>query len=284
VIIGGGVIGVEFAVLLSELGCKVTIIEMMKEILFMADEDVIKELKKILKLNKVEIITSAKVIEIKNSEVVYEKDGKTLSASGEKVLLSVGRTPNTDPNELDRLKIDHQKGRITTDERMCTSVEGIYAVGDVNGKYMLAHVASEEGITAVENIFGKDVKMSYRTIPQCIYSHPEIAWVGITEREAREKGLEISSGKFPISANGKSIAEGETLGFIKVIVDKKYNELLGIHMVCSHATDMISEGTFAISLEATAEDIVRTMHPHPTVSEALMEAASLSVGKAIHLV
>lgn len=283
-IIGGGVIGIEFAVLLSELGCRVTVIEMMKDIIFMADEDVIKELEKILESNKVDIIKSAKVIEIEEKAVIYEKDSKTFNIEGEKVLVAVGRIPNIDEEELDRLGIKHENGRIITDEKMQTNIKRIFAIGDVNGKYMLAHVASEEGIVAVENIFGLSSKMSYSTIPQCIYSHPEIAWVGISEREAKEKGIEVNMGKFPLSANGKSLAEGDTTGFIKIIVDKKYNEVLGVHMVCSHATDMISEGVLAMGLEATAEDIARLMHPHPTVSEALMEAANAVVGKAIHMV
>jgi dihydrolipoamide dehydrogenase len=281
-IIGGGVIGVEFAVLLSELGCKVTIIEMMDDILFMADTEVIKELKGILRKNDIEIITSAKVTEINGSMVSFEKDGKIASVKSEKVLVSVGRTPNTNIQELDSLGIRHKNGKIDTDEKMCTSVKGIYAIGDVNGKYMLAHVASEEGIVAVENIFGHDSSMSYEAIPQCIYSHPEIAWVGITEKEARERGCDVDIGRFPIAANGKSLAEGETTGFIKVVTDKKYNEILGVHMVCSHATDMVAEAVLAINMEATAKEVATAIHPHPTVSEALMEAANAAIGKAIH--
>lgn len=283
VIIGGGVIGVEFAVLLGELGCKVTVVEMMDDVLFMADQDVIKEAKNILKANGVNIITSAKVTEIAGSRVLYEKEGKQHSVEGEKVLVAVGRIPNTDQNELNRLGIRHDRGKIETDAQMRTSVAGIYAIGDANGKYMLAHVASEEGIVAVENIFGHEAKMDYKAIPQCIYSHPEIAWAGMTEKEAAEKGFNIRAGKFPLAANGKSLAEGDTSGFIKVIVDTKYDEILGVHMICAHATDMISEGTLAISLEATAKEIAVTMHPHPTVSEALMEAALKAIGKAIHI-
>jgi dihydrolipoamide dehydrogenase len=282
VIIGGGVIGTEFAVLLSELGSRVTIIEMMSDILFMADTDTIKELKSMLVRNKIETITSARVTEINGDTVTYEKDGSAFSVKGEKILISAGRTPNTDQAELDALKIAHNTGKIITDEKMRTSVKGIYAIGDVNGKYMLAHVASEEGIVAVENIFGHPSEMDYSAVPQCIYSHPEIAWVGLTEREAREKGYDVGTGKFPISANGKSLAEGETTGFIKVILDKKYNEILGVHMICSHATDMVSEAVLALHLEATAKELATAMHPHPSVSEALMEAANAALGKAIH--
>lgn len=283
-IIGGGVIGVEFAVLLSELGCSVTIVEMMDNIMFMADEDVIKELKSILKRNRVNIIVSARVTEIKGQEVIYERDGKILSIESDKVLVAVGRIPETDQAELDRLGIVHVRGRITTDERMQTNIKGIYAIGDVNGKYMLAHVASKEGIIAANNIFGIECRMSYKAIAQCIYSHPEISWVGLTEKEAIEQGYEVSIGRFPISANGKSLAEGDVSGFVKVIIDKKYKEILGVHMICSHATDMVSEAVLAIDLEATAEDIAASIHPHPTVSEALMEAAHAALGKAIHMI
>jgi dihydrolipoamide dehydrogenase len=284
-IIGGGVIGVEFAVLLSELGCKVTILEMMEEILAMADEDVIRELKKILRNNGVDIVTTAKVTEIQKDRVFFEKEGEVCSLTSEKVLVAVGRVPNTDAAELDRLSILHTNGKIHTDDKMRTNVPGIYAIGDVNGKYMLAHVASEEGIVAAETIFGQEAGMKYAHIPQCIYSHPEIAWVGLTEREAREKGYDVRIGKFPMSANGKSIAEGEASGFMKVITDSKYNEILGVHMVCSHATDMVSEATLALNLEATAVELAQSIHPHPTMSEALMEAAQAAlVGKAIHSV
>lgn len=281
VIIGGGVIGIEFGVILSELGCNVTIIEMLDDILAMADIDIIKEAKNILEKN-IKIITSAKVTEITEGGVLYVKDGKECRIGCEKILVAVGRVPNIDRNELDRLGIRHNNGKIETDDKLRTNVKGIYAIGDVNGKYMLAHVASEEGIVAVENIFGKDAKMSYKAIPQCVYSHPEAAWVGMTEKEAGEKNIDISIGKFPISFNGKSLAEGETAGFIKVIVDRKYNEILGVHMLCSHATDMISEATLSLNLEATVKELATSIHPHPTVSEALMEAALAAIGRAIH--
>lgn len=284
VIIGGGVIGIEFATLLSELGCKVTIVEMMDEILNMADDDVIEAVKGVLKENSVEIITSAKVCEINMQGVVYEKDNALHRVDAEKVLVASGRTPNTNAEELDALQVKHERGKILTNDKMETNIKGIYAIGDVNGKFMLAHVASEEGIVAVENIFGHEARMSYKSIPQCLYLHPEVAWIGMTERDAREKGYDVGLGVFPISANGKSLAEGDTRGFIKVIVDKKYNEVLGIHMVCSHATDMIAEGVLAINIEATAKEIALSIHPHPTVSEAVMEAANAALGKAIHIV
>lgn len=283
VIIGGGVIGLEFGILLSELGCKVTIIEMMEDILFMADDDMIVEARNILASHKIEIITSARVSEIKDDVVIYEKGGQSISINCEKVLVASGRAPNIDMSQLDRLGINHERGKIATDERMKTNKEGIYAIGDVNGKYMLAHVASEEGIVAVENIFGHDKKISYKAVPQCIYLHPEFAWVGITEKEARNKGMDIEIGKFPMAANGKSLAEGDTSGFIKVIIDKKYKEIIGVHMVCAHATDMIAEAVLAMGLEATANEMINTIHPHPTVSEAVAESFNAALGRAIHL-
>jgi dihydrolipoamide dehydrogenase len=283
VIIGGGVIGIEFAILLEELGCKVTILEMMDNILNMADEEIIKECRGILKANRIEVVTSARVVEIDGGSVTYEKEGGRKTVTGEKILVSTGRVPNTDQTELDTLGIRHRRGFIETDDRLHTSIAGIYAIGDVNGKYMLAHVASEEGITAVETIFGHEAEISYQNIPQCIYSHPEIAWVGLTEKEAREMGYDVATGKFPLSANGKSQADGDTTGFIKLVTDKKYGEILGAHMVCAHATDMISECTLALRLESTAADLASMMHPHPTVSEALSEAALKSIGKALHI-
>lgn len=284
VIIGGGVIGLEFGVLLSELGCKVTIIEMMEDILFMADTDVIVEARGILTELGVEIIVSARVIEISGNGVVYEKDGQTYSVKGEKVLVASGRAPNVDIDQLNKLGIKHDRGKIVTDDRMRTNIKGIYAIGDVNGKYMLAHVASEEGIVAVVNISGNAKKMIYKTIPQCIYSHPEISWVGLTEKEARSKGYDVIIGKFPIAANGKSITEGDVRGFVKVVLDKKYKEILGVHLVCHNATDMIAEAVLAINMEATALEIAETIHPHPTVSEAIMEAFDVALGKPVHTV
>jgi Pyruvate/2-oxoglutarate dehydrogenase complex, dihydrolipoamide dehydrogenase (E3) component, and related enzymes len=284
-IIGGGVIGVEFGVLLSELGCSVNIIEMFDEILINLDQDIVKKAYKMLEKNKIHMITGAKVLKIDSGKVVYDnKDGVIQTLQSEKVLLAAGRIPNTDKNELDRLGIKHNNGRIETNDRMQTNVDGIYAIGDVNGKFMLAHVASVEGMVAAENIAGYNSKMDYKAIPQCIYTHPEIACVGMTEKEARENGFNVKTGKFPLNANGKSVAEGETDGMVKIISDEGSGEILGVHIICPHATDMISESVLAMNLEATIKEIANTIHPHPTVSEAVMEAAEAITGGAIHMV
>lgn len=294
VIVGGGVIGVEFAFLLSEFGCKVTIVEMLDSVIAMADADVCAIMTKMLLARGIVLICGAKVVEIGKNGLIYEKDGKSAQVEAQSVLVSVGRVPNSDFAVLDKLGIKHERGKITTDERLKTSVRGIYAIGDVNGKWMLAHKASAEGIVAVENIAAEILSardifsaehsavMHYDRIPQCIYTTPEIAWVGLTEKQARDLKLDIKCASFPMSANGKSMAEGNTTGFVKLISDAKTGELLGAHLVCAHATDMISEIVLGMNAEVCAQDIAKTIHPHPTVSESIMEAAEALIGKAIH--
>ena len=283
VIVGGGVIGLEFGFLLSRLGCRVTILEMMETILPMADGDVICEVEKALKAAGAQIITLARVCEISPSKVIYEKCGKTATLEAEKVLVASGRVPNVDVEMLNRLGIRHEQGKIEVDDRMETNVPGIFAIGDVNGRMMLAHAASEEGIVAVENIFHKDRKIDFEKIPQCVYIHPEVAWVGLSEQEAIKQGHDVAVGRFPIYANGKSLTEGERNGFVKIVADKKHQEILGVHLVCTRATDMISEAALAMNLEATAGEMGNTVHPHPTQSEAIMEAANALLHKAINI-
>ena len=282
VIIGGGVIGLEFAFLLSRLGRKVTIIEMLSSIIANADDDVIAAVTKDIQKAGVTVITGARVKKIEEAAVVYEKDGKETRVGASHVLVSTGRKASADTVMLDRLGIKYNRGVIETDEAMHTNVPGVYAIGDANGKMMLAHTASEEGIVAVENICGEAAKMDYSLIPQCIYATPEVAWAGMTERQAREAKKDIKVGVFPMAANGKSLIEDETGGFVKVISDSKYGEVLGVHMVCAHATDMIAEAVLAMKTECCVEDIAHCIHAHPTVSEAVMEAANAAIGKAIH--
>lgn len=283
-IIGGGVIGVELGIMLSELGCSVNIIEMLDEILSNFDCDIVQKAKRMLVNNKIGVFTGARVTKIDSGRVTFEMDGKTQTIQSERVLIATGRVPNTEKSELDRLGIKHNNGRIETNDRMQTNVSGIYAIGDVNGKFMLAHVASAEGIVAAGNIAGQDLKMNYSAVPQCVYTHPEIACVGMTEKEAKEKGYTVKIGRFPLSANGKSVSEGKTDGMVKIISDDSTGEILGVHMMCSHATEMISESVLAMNLEATVKEIAGTIHPHPTVSEAIMEAALAADGRPIHIV
>lgn len=280
IIIGAGTISIEFATLYDALGSKVTILQRSPRILSGIDKDLSEAMAKILTKKGVKIIYGVKHKKFEGNKVTVEVNGEEMTFEGDKILVSLGRTPNL--KGLENLKLEIDRKGIITDERMRTNIEGVYAIGDVNGKHLLAHVASAEGIVAVENIMGVDSKMSYDKIPSCIYSFPEIATVGLTEDEAREKGYDIIVGTFPLSANGKALAEGDRDGFVKIVANKEYGEILGVHMMASTATDMIAEGVMTMELEGTLEDLARGIHPHPTLSEAVMEAAHLALGNPIH--
>lgn len=286
VIIGGGVIGLEFAQILHRLGCKVTVVEMMPQLLPTEDEEIARVLEGILKKEGIDIYTCATVTGVRTDaqkgKVVSftTKDGAQEKA-GEKVLLAVGRRPCTDGLGADKAGVAMDKGRIIVNEKMETHVPGIYAIGDVTGKIMLAHVAMEEGKVAVENVLGANRKMSYREIPRCIYTSPGVGGVGLTEAEAKKKG-NIKIGRFPLIASGKALILNETSGMVKIIADEKYGEILGVHIIGPEATELISEAVLAMSLEATFEEIAATIHAHPTLSESMMEAALAVGGKAIH--
>lgn len=280
VIIGGGVIGVEFATIFGTFGTEVTILEKLDRILMNVDDDARNIILKILKRNKIEIITGATVTAVYGNEVSYEKDGKTLTVNGNKVLMSVGMRPNI--KAFEHLNLATERGAIVTNERLQTSIPNVYAIGDLNGKLMLAHVASHEGIVAVENIMGKDSTVDYSKMPSGIYGFPEIAMVGLTEAQAKEQGYDYQVGKFPFTALGKALADGETDGFVKIIADKKYGEILGVHIVAENAMEMISEGSITMELEGTTSEISSTVHPHPSLSEAFMEAAMAALNKPIH--
>lgn len=284
VIVGGGVVGIEFAYFFAHMGSEVTIVEMMDQILPMVDDEIALSVSKSLQKEGVKIQTSAKVTKLENGKAYYSLESKEISADAEIVLMSVGRRPVTKGFGLEKLGVQMNGGAIYTDEFMQTSVAGVYAIGDVNGKCMLAHTASMEGIIAVEHILGGKRSMKYEHIPSCIYIQPEIAAVGLTEKQARELYGNINVGRFPLSANGKAIVEGEETGLVKVITEAKYGEILGVHIYGIHATDMIAEIVLAMELEATAEDIAETIHPHPTVSEIIPEAFHAALGRAIHYV
>ncbi|MBI4858166.1 MAG: dihydrolipoyl dehydrogenase [Acetobacterium woodii] len=286
-IIGGGVIGCEFASIYNTFGCKVTIIEMLPELIANMDRDIVKPLKEKLIKDGVEIFTSTKVESIqKTSEGLAVK---TTSKSGEnivrvqKILLSVGRKPELDTLELDKAGIETERGAIRVNQKMQTNKHNIYAVGDCNGGVMLAHVASAEGIVAVETIMGIKSKIDFKTIPYCVYTKPELASVGLTESQARDLGYEVKVGNFPMAVNGKAMIMGETSGVVKYIADAVTGEILGLHMAGPRATDLIVEGALAIRLEATVEELITTIHAHPTVGESLLEAAHAVNGHAIHL-
>ena len=286
-IIGGGVIGCEFASIYNAFGCKVTIIEMLPEIVANMDPDIVKPLKVKLQKDGVEIFTSTRVESIQENP-----DGlaiTTSSPAGEKiitvakVLLSVGRKAELDTLELAQAGIQTARGAIVVNQKMQTNVPHIYAVGDCNGGVMLAHVASAEGIVAVETIIGKRSQIDFKTIPYCVYTKPELASVGMTEAQARDQGYEVKVGTFPMAVNGKAMIMGETTGVVKYVTDAATGEILGLHMAGPRATDLIVEGALAIRLEATVAELMATIHAHPTVGEALMEAAHAVNGEAIHL-
>lgn len=281
-IIGGGVIGIEFAYFLAGAGSKVTVIEFLDRILPMVDEEITAQVSTMLKGLGVEIHTGARVTEIAKDAVLFEKDGAKHNLPVSGVLMAVGRIPDLGGIDCEALNIATDRGAIVTDLTLKTSVDNIYAIGDVNGKSMLAHTASAEGIVAVENICGHPRTMDYEKIPSAVYTQPEIASIGLTEAQAREKYGAVRVGKFPLLANGKAKVAGNESGLIKVIVDPKYGEILGVHLFCIHATDMIAEASAAMNLEATAEEITRTVHPHPTVSEIYHEAFHAALDKAIH--
>jgi dihydrolipoamide dehydrogenase len=289
IVIGAGAIGVEFAYFYSVLGTKVTIIEMMQNILPVEDKEISETLEKNFKKRGIEIYTSTKVekAEVTNDKIVVtvEKDGKKIELIAEKVLSAIGVTGNVEGFGLEELGIDIENGHIKVDKKTYqTNVPGIYAIGDVIGAPWLAHVASAEGIHCIETIKGlHTAPINYGTIPGCTYCNPQVASVGLTEVNAREAGHEIKIGKFPFMASGKAFAAGERDGFVKLIFDAKYGELLGAHIIGPEATELIAELTLAKSMEATYETIVKTVHAHPTLSESIMEAAANAYGESIHI-
>lgn len=287
VIVGGGVIGVEIATLYSTLGCKITIVEMLDEILPMMDGELTKMIRAKLAMKGVEIYTGAKVMSFKdaasNVEVyVQMSDGTTKVFTGEKALISIGRKPNTQALGLEKAGIKNDKGKILVNEKQETNIPGIYAVGDCTGQIMLAHVASAQGEVAAENALGHISKFDSKTNPSCVYTKPEFASVGLTEEAAKTQGIDYVVGKFSLVANGRAMIMGED-GMVKIIADKKYKEILGAHILGPRATDLIGEFALAISLEATVDEVIATIHAHPTISEAIKEAALSVEKRAIHL-
>ncbi|KKB72675.1 MULTISPECIES: dihydrolipoyl dehydrogenase [Bacillus] len=288
VIVGGGVIGIEWASMLNDFGVDVTVIEYAKRILPTEDADISKEMQTRLTKKGIKIITGAKVLpdSLEQGEgisIQAEKDGETLAFSAEKMLISVGRQANIEGIGLENTDIEVENGFISTNSMYQTKESHIYAIGDVIGGLQLAHVASHEGITAVEHIAGEEPhQMDYSLVSKCIYSSPEAASVGLTEEEAKAEGRNMKVGKFPFQAIGKALVYGETEGFVKIVADKDTDDILGIHMIGPHVTDMISEAGLAKVLDATPWEIGQTIHPHPTLSEAIGEAALAVDGKAIH--
>jgi dihydrolipoamide dehydrogenase len=289
IVIGAGAIGIEFAYFYSTLGTKVTVIEMLKHILPIEDEEVSVALEKNFKKRGIDILTSAVVekAEVKGNKVnvTVNVNGEKKILSAEKVLNAIGVVGNVEGIGLEQLGIQIEKNHIKVNKKTYeTNIKGIFAIGDVIGPPWLAHVASAEGIHCVEHIKGIDhPPIDYDNIPGCTYCQPQVASVGLNEAKAKEKGYEIKIGKFPFMASGKAFAIGEREGFVKMIFDAKYGEILGAHIIGSEATEMIAEVTLARSLEATGDSIIKTIHAHPTLSESIMEAAANAYGEAIHI-
>lgn len=288
VIIGGGAIGVEFAYFYNSLGTEVTIVEMLPQILPLEDEEVAKTLGLSFKKQGIKIKTGTRVESAAKTRSGVKLE--TSNAAGketidaELALMAVGFGGNTDGLGLEELGVETEHSFIKTDANYRTNVPGYYAIGDIIGPPLLAHVASAEGIVAAETIAGLTPKpVDYENIPNCTYCQPQVASVGLTEKKAREAGYEVKVGKFPFRALGKAIAVGETDGFVKLIFEAEYGELLGAHIICSDATDLIAELATARTLETTAHELIKTVHAHPTFTEAVMEAAADAFGEAIHI-
>lgn len=288
VVIGSGAIGVEFAYVYASMGTKVTIVEFMPNIVPVEDEDVSKELAKQYKKLGVDIHTNSSVEKVdisgKGCVATVKTPKGEITIEAEIVLSAAGIQANIEGIGLEDTGIATDKGKILVDKFYQTNVPGYYAIGDVVPGQALAHVASAEGIICVEKIAGHHPQpLNYSNIPGCTYCSPEIASVGLTEKQAKEKGYEIKVGKFPFSASGKAKAAGVPEGFVKVIFDAKYGEWLGCHMIGANVTEMIAEAVVARNLETTGMEIVKSVHPHPTMSEAIMEAAAAAYGEVIHL-
>lgn len=285
VLVGGGIIGVELASVFAPLGCNVTIVEMLPRILPNVDEELAAAMHKRLEAMGITIHTAASVKEVAargTGFAVTVAGASSLTLEAEKVLVAAGRRPATEGLGLEKAGIKAERGRIVVDTAMRTNVPGIYAIGDCASPIMLAHVASREGEVAAENIMGHTASVDYKAIPGAIYTSPEIGWVGLSEKDAREKGYDVMVGRFPLAGNGKSLVMNETGGMVKVVAEKRYGEILGVHIMGPRATDLIAEAVLAISMEATVDDLIAAVHAHPTVSEAVAEGTMASLGRAIH--
>ncbi|MCY9161522.1 dihydrolipoyl dehydrogenase [Bacillus atrophaeus] len=288
IIVGGGVIGIEWASMLHDFGVKVTVIEYADRILPTEDKDISKEMQNLLAKKGIEIATGSKVLtdsftKTDGVSIQAEKDGETVTYSAEKMLISVGRQANVEGIGLENTDIVTENGVISVNDTYQTKESHIYAIGDVIGGLQLAHVASREGIIAAEHIAGLEpLPLNPAFVPKCIYSNPEAASVGLTEEEAKQNGYQTKIGKFPFMAIGKALVHGETDGFVKIVADADTDDILGVHMIGPHVTDMISEAGLAKVLDASPWEIGHTIHPHPSLSEAIGEAALAADGKAIH--
>jgi len=288
VVVGSGAIGSEFANFYNTMGTQVTLVEFLPNVVPVEDEEVSKQLERSFKKAKMKVMTSSSVEAVDSSGKLCKVKIKTPKGEeeveAEVVLSAVGISPNLENLGLEELGIEMDEGRVKVDDFYRTNVNGIYAIGDIVGGPALAHVASAEGITCVEKIAGEDPQaVDYGNIPGCTYTNPEVASVGLTEKAAKEAGYELKVGKFPFTASGKASAAGAKEGFVKLIFDAKYGELLGAHLIGANVTEMIAELVVARKLETTGHEMIKSVHPHPTMSEAIMEAAAAAYGEVIHI-
>ncbi|SHM94840.1 dihydrolipoyl dehydrogenase [Mucilaginibacter sp. OK098] len=288
IVVGSGAIGIEFAYVYNAIGTKVTVVEFLDNIVPLEDEEVSKQLSRILKKQGINIMTSSNVESVDSSGDICKVQVKTATGvetlEAEIVLSAVGISTNLEGLGLEENGVQTDRGKVVVDDFYKTNVEGVYAIGDIVKGQALAHVASAEGIICVEKIAGQSPHpLDYNNIPGCTYCSPEVASVGYTEKAAKAAGYEIKVGKFPFSASGKASAAGAKDGFVKLIFDAKYGEFLGAHMIGHNVTEMLAEVVTARKLEATGHEIIKSVHPHPTMSEAIMEAAADAYGEVIHL-
>ena len=284
IIVGGGVSGCEFASIFNAFGCKVTVLELLPTILATEDIQVVRHIRLFMKRKGISIHTGAKLTSVKKSdEGVTAVLGSGENLTAQKMLVSIGRRYNTEGIGLDKVGVRTENGRIVVNEQMQTNIPGIYAVGDVASRYLLAHVASAEGKVAAQNCLGETNEMDYQVIPWCVFTLPEIGHAGMTETEATDEGYEVKVGKFPYAASGMALGMGEADGFVKTITDADSSDILGVHIVGVHASTLIHEAAVAIRLGANAKDIAHTVHAHPTLSEMVMESAEAAYGRAVHV-
>jgi dihydrolipoamide dehydrogenase len=285
-VLGAGAVGTEFASLFASFGSEVTLIEMLPRILPIEDEEVSAELERALRRRKIKVMAGTTLTGVETGTEVrlaLDRGGKSETVTAELLLSAVGRRPVTEGIGLEALGVELERGYVKVNGLMQTAVPHIYAIGDVVNTPWLAHVASAEGILAVEHMAGLQVRpINYDHTPSCTYCDPEVGSVGLTEAKARERGYDVATGKFPFTALAKASILGRNTGFVKVVRETQYDELLGVHIIGAHATDLIAEACAALTLEATDEELIRTIHAHPTLSEAVGEAAHAAHGHAIH--
>ena len=284
IIVGGGVSGCEFASIFNAFGCKVTVLELLPTILATEDIQVVRHIRLFMKRKGISLHTGAKLTSVKKSDegvTAVLESGENLTA--QKMLVSIGRRYNTEGIGLDKVGVRTENGKIVVNEQMQTNIPGIYAVGDVASRYLLAHVASAEGKVAAQNCLGETTEMDYQVIPWCVFTLPEIGHAGMTETEATDEGYKVKVGKFPYAASGMALGMGEADGFVKTITDADSGDILGVHIVGVHASTLIHEAAVAIRLGASAMDIAHTVHAHPTLSEMVMESAEAAYDRAVHV-